>query len=47
MEEEERNIVRQNTYSGLTKAEEGQQNLKNTLINKKSFIGKISNFSPF
>ena len=48
-EEKEKDKFRQNSYSGLTKTEEGQQNFsnKNISINKKSFIGKVSNFSPF
>ena len=41
--------IRQNSFTGLTKTEDCQQNFsnKNISINKKSFIGKINNFSPF
>ena len=47
--EEEKEKVKQNSYSGLIKTEDGQPNYynKNISINKKSFIGKINNFSPF
>ena len=45
-EEKEKEKVRQNSYTGLVKTEDGQQNInnKNVSINKKSFIGKTSNF---
>ena len=48
-EEKEKEKVRQNSYSGLIKTEEGKQNCsnKNISINKKSFVGKTNNFSPF
>ena len=48
-EEKEKEKVRQNSYTGLIKTEEGPLNIinKNISINKKSFIGKITNFSPF
>ena len=46
---EEKEKVRQNSYTRLIKTEEGGLNIvsKNISINKKSFIGKITNFSPF
>ena len=48
-EEKEKEKVRQNSYSGLIKTEECSQNLmnKNISINKRSFLGKTTNFSPF
>ena len=48
--EKEKEKVRQNSYSGLIKTEDCcTQNLfnKNISINKRSFLGKTSNFSPF
>ena len=48
-EEKQKEKVRQNSYTGLIKTEECPQNLvnKNISINKRSFLGKTSNFSPF
>ena len=48
-EEKEKDKGRQNSYSGLMKTEECVQNgvTKNLSINKRSFLGKTSNFSPF
>jgi len=47
-EEKEKDKGRQNSYSGLMKTEECAQNgvNKNLSINKRSFIGKTTNFSP-
>ena len=48
-DQKENNKGRQNSYTGLLKTEECQQNTtnKNLSINKRSFLGKTNNFSPF
>ena len=48
-EEKDKEKIRQNSYSGQVKTEDGSQNFskKSISISKKSFIGKANNFSPF
>ena len=45
--EKSKEKVRQNSYNGLMKTEETHLSKKNISINKRSFLGKINNFSPF
>ena len=45
--EKSKEKVRQNSYNGLMKTEETHLSKKNISINKRSFLNKINNFSPF
>ena len=45
--EKSKEKARQNSYNGLMKTEETHLTKKNISINKRSFLGKINNFSPF
>ena len=45
--EKSKEKARQNSYNGLMKTEETHLSKKNISINKRSFLGKINNFSPF
>ena len=45
--EKSKEKVRQNSYNGLIKTEETHFDKKNISINKRSFLGKVNNFSIF
>ena len=45
--EKSKEKIRQNSYNGLIKTEEAHLAKKNISINKRSFLAKINNFSPF
>ena len=45
--EKSKEKIRQNSYNGLIKTEEAHIAKKNISINKRSFLAKINNFSPF
>ena len=45
--EKSKEKARQNSYNGLMKTEETHLSKKNISINKRSFLSKVNNFSPF
>ena len=45
--EKSKEKVRQDSYNGLIKTEETHLDKKNIAINKRSFLGKVNNYSIF